>query len=161
MISDELKKNYDEVLRDLHTRRSEQVRMLAEIDQTIANISKLIQPEAAQASSQPLPFPPPVSRISPEYQPRFGNMSVRWAILCLLNEDSTPKSVGEIADALLADGVQTRATNFSNNVSAVLSDMKTVRREVEVGNTDGKWQLNDLGRAAWSHISTHSLKRNP
>ena len=157
MISEELKKNYEEVLTDLHTRRSEQARVLAEIDQTIASIAKLIQPEMAPSSSEALPFPPPVARMSPMHQSRFGDMSVRWGILWLLNEASLPMSVGEIAEALRAGGVITKATNFSNNVSAVLSDMKAVRREVEVDSSDGRWRISTNGRSVWSHISTHRL----
>ena len=80
-------------------------------------------------------------------------MSVRWAILDLLAE-SEAKTTAEIAEALIAAGVQTRAANFANNVSAVLSStMKEGHDEVQQ-LPDGKWQLTENGRSAIEHIRT-------
>jgi len=80
-------------------------------------------------------------------------MSVRWAVLDLLAE-SEPKTTAEIAEALIAAGVQTKAANFVNNVSAVLSTtMKEAHSEVQQ-LADGKWQLTENGRSAIEHIRT-------
>lgn len=63
-------------------------------------------------------------------------------------------NTSEIAEALKAAGVQTRATNFANNVSAVLSTtMKEKHSEVEQ-LPDGRWQLTETGVNAIEYIRT-------
>jgi hypothetical protein len=60
----------------------------------------------------------------------------------------------EIAEALIAAGIQTKATNFANNVSAVLSaTMKEQHAEVRQ-LPDGKWELTESGKSAIEHIRT-------
>ena len=46
--------------------------------------------------------------------------------------------------------MRTSASNFKNNVSAVLSSMKSQRNEADV--QDGKWVITESGRRAIEHI---------
>jgi hypothetical protein len=79
-------------------------------------------------------------------------MSVRWAILHVLGDTHAPMSTGEVVESLQngGAGVHSKANNFSNNVSAVLSDMKNERLEVE--SLDGRWVISENGRSALAHI---------
>jgi hypothetical protein len=84
---------------------------------------------------------------------KYALISVRWAILDLL-AGSGPLSTADIADILKRQGVTTKAANFLNNVSAVLSTtMKIGAQEVQQ-NPDGKWELTEKGKNAMSHIRT-------
>jgi hypothetical protein len=83
----------------------------------------------------------------------YANISVRWAILDTL-QDSGPMTTADIAERLKAAGVMTRAANFANNVSAVLSTTMKERHQEVQQSTDGKWSLNENGKQAISHIRT-------
>jgi len=84
---------------------------------------------------------------------KYSLISVRWAILDLLTT-SGPLSTSDIADVLKREGVTTKAANFLNNISAVLSTtMKIGAQEVEQA-PDGKWNLTEKGKSAFSHIRT-------
>jgi mRNA-degrading endonuclease toxin of MazEF toxin-antitoxin module len=63
-------------------------------------------------------------------------------------------TTAEIAESLLAAGVQTKAANFANNVSAVLSTTMREQPHGEVQLSDGKWQLTEKGKAAIDYIRT-------
>jgi len=79
---------------------------------------------------------------------------VRWAILDLL-ADSEAMTTAQIAETIKAGGVPTRASNFVNNVSAVLTTtMKEKHKEVQQ-LPDGRWELTDNGRNAIAHIRTN------
>jgi hypothetical protein len=118
---------------------------LKEVQATQANLLKRIDPDN---SSQ---------QTTSSRSQKYARMSVRWAILDLLNESPGGMSTAEITEALKAGGIQTEATNFSNNVSAVLSStMKTSKSEVE-SLPDGKWKLTPKGEGAIAHI--HSTPR--
>src|ERR1019366_4503091 len=117
-LSNELKASYEAVIRDLQCEGAEiqqqvtplQAR-LKEIHNSLATLARRINPDAPSNS---IASPRPA-------QLRYVNMSVRWAILDLLNDSQKAMTTPEIADALKAAGIQTRAANFANNVSAVLS----------------------------------------
>jgi hypothetical protein len=110
---------------------------LREQNQTIASLSRELY-----GSNAPLP----VSVATHKY----AKASVRWAILDLL-ANSTPLNTPEIAEILKSEGVTTKAANFTNNVSAVLSS--TMKGVGEVRQTsDEKWELTEKGRNAIYHI---------
>jgi hypothetical protein len=147
-LSPELTAHYEAVQRDLEAQRDDvqqqvgslQVR-LNDIVHSIATISKCLNPDTPP--SGPLPISRPATG-------KYAYMSVRWAILDLLS-DSQAKTTPEIAEALIAAGVKTRAANFANNVSAVLGT--TMRDHAEVRQVpDGKWELTEKGRAAIDYI---------
>jgi len=147
-MDDQIKKAYEATLRDLEARCTDTQRQLAamqakmkQLHQTAQTIARLI----AEGSGQQM------SLVQNPDAHRYHAFSVRWAILCLLTETSQPFSVQEIADALLAGGIRTEATNFPNNVSSVLSQMRS-KPEPEVATADGKWIISDTGRSAWNHI---------
>jgi hypothetical protein len=161
MVSDNLRPSYEAVLRDLHTERNDVhrdvaalQRKLKELDYNISSLSRRLGLVATFPSFS-TPQNPLQSSISDAQ--KYATASTRWAILLELNKSAIPMSVQEIADALLKGGIRTRATNFNNNVSAVLSDMKTKNNEVDV--TDGKWFLTDIGKSAADHISNKLRRR--
>jgi|SRR5579859_670203 len=149
-LNNELKSSYEAVLQDLQEER-EQVQQqlsglqarLKELHYSISTLTKRLNPDATPLKSQI------VSR-QPNHQ-KYRNMSVRWAILDLLSK-SQGMTTAEIADALIEAGIQTKAANFSNNVSAVLATMKD-KDEVQP-LPDGRWQLTETGHSASEHIRT-------
>jgi hypothetical protein len=88
---------------------------------------------------------------------KYATVSVRWAILLLLSEAAEPLGVPDIKTALEAGGIRSRAEDFKNNVSSVLSVMKSARQEVDV--VDGKWQITETGRSAIDYIKATKLKK--
>jgi len=149
-LNSELKASYEAVMRDLESEKQQVHQQLAplqarlkELHNSILTLSKKISPDTPL-----LRTPTPIRPSSVKY----ANISVRWAILDLLN-DTGPMNTAEVAEALVDRGVQSRAANFANNVSAVLS---TTMREKhgEVEQLDGKWQLNENGKNAIAHIKT-------
>jgi hypothetical protein len=147
-MADELKMVYGPALDDLQMRRkntyaqvSELQRQLRELDNLIAGISRIISPTNSVAAT------------SPDVR-KYANISVRWAILDLLSTAAAPMATADIAEALRNEGVVTKATNFTNNISAVVSStMKGVKGEV-AQTSDGKWELTDRGRNSIVHIRT-------
>jgi hypothetical protein len=152
-LTPELRASYEAVVRDQESERDEiqqQVSVgqarLKELHNSISTLLKRLNPDTVTAS--------PFGSVTPSRPPsrKYAYMSVRWAILDLLAE-SEPKTTAEIAEALIAAGVQTKAANFVNNVSAVLSTtMKEEHGEVQLA--DGKWQLTENGKSAIEHIRT-------
>jgi hypothetical protein len=147
-MDEQVKKAYESTLRDLEGRCADTQRHVAtmqaklkQLHQTAQTIAHLI----AEGGGQQM------SLVQNPDAHRYSAFSVRWAILCLLTESSQPFSVQEIADALLAGGIRTEASNFPNNVSSVLSQMRS-KLEPEVATADGKWVISDTGRSAWNHI---------
>jgi pyridoxal/pyridoxine/pyridoxamine kinase len=89
---------------------------------------------------------------------RYATISVRWAILDLLSGSGALTSA-DIADILKREGVTTKAANFQNNISAVLSTtMKTGAQEVQQ-TLDGKWELTEKGKNAAFHIRSSTKFR--
>jgi hypothetical protein len=159
VVSDNLRQHYDAVLADLQTERNDVhkevstlQRKLKELDYNIGSLSRRlgITPVFPAFSSAN-----PLQSAIAESQ-RYSTASVRWAVLLELNKSIGPMSTQEIADALLTGGIRTKASNFNNNVSAVLSDMKTNKNEADV--TDGKWALTEIGKSAAEHIA-YKLRR--
>jgi hypothetical protein len=151
-LTPELRASYEAVVRDQELERDEvqqqvsagQAR-LKELHNSISTLLKRINPDTATI--------PQSNSVTPSRPPsrKYTFMSVRWAILDLLAE-SEPKTTAEIAEALIAAGVQTKAANFVNNVSAVLSTtMKEAHAEVQQ-LPDSRWQLTENGRSAIEHI---------
>ena len=154
-LTNEVKASYEVVVRDLEAERQKiqeqlgalQAR-LKELHNSISTLYKRINPDASPSSQTPAPSRPP--------NQKYANMSVRWAILDLLVDSQKAMATAEIADALLVAGVQTRAANFANNVSAVLSTtMREEHNEVQQ-LPDGKWELTEKGKEAIEYIRTTS-----
>lgn len=113
---------------------------LKEVLGTQASLLKRINPDATLRSAN-----------SSRPNQKYARISVRWAILDLLNQSSSGMSTSEIAEALKAGGVQSEAANFANNVSAVLTTTMKSKQEV-VSLPDGKWKLSPNGESAITHI---------
>lgn len=162
MVAENLKPQYDAVLKDLETERTEVhkevaslQRKLKELDYTIATLSRRLGI---------IPTFPAMGHNGDVLQSaivdsnKYARTSIRWAILLELNKPTgAPMSAQEIADALQAGGIPTRATNFVNTVSVTLSNMKKDKNEVDV--TEGKWQITDNGRSAADHIANKLRRR--
>jgi len=155
-LTPELRASYEAVLHDQESEYSDVQQQISagqarlkDLNSSISILRKRLNPDATttiSSSSSVTPSRPPSNR-------KYASTSVRWAILDLLAE-SDSKTTAEIAEILIAAGVQTRAANFANNVSAVLSTtMKEQHNEVQQ-LPDGKWQLTEKGRSAIEHIRT-------
>jgi hypothetical protein len=144
MVSDDIKlhlqavlDHYCEVRNQTHAQVSELQAKLKEQQNTIASLAKELYGSSV---------PPSVNLIG---SMKYANISVRWAILDVL--ESGPLATADIADILKREGVTTKAANFTNNVSAVLST--TMKGVDEVRQTpDGKWELTEKGQNAIYHI---------
>lgn len=118
---------------------------LREVQNTQASLLKRIGPDAPSQSATPR---------RPQNL-KYAKLSVRWAILDLLN-DSDGMTTAEISEALQAGGIQTRATNFANNVSSVLTTtMLKDHQEVEqLSDGTGRWKLTSVGSSAIKYLRT-------
>lgn len=152
----DLKSSYDAVLRDLEAERDERIKQVAEHQGRIRELNVSISTLYKRLNTDNTPSATSGEAIlSHPANQKYASLSVRWAILDMM-ANSEPKSTAEIADALINLGVQTKAANFANNVSAVLSTtMKEHHNEVEQ-LPDGKWCLTENGRSAIEHIRTTS-----
>ena len=138
---------YRAVLDDMERQRNEHLFKARELEIAMAALLKLM-PQEQKTVAQPAPQQLPLAAISAD---KYTGMSVRWAILCLLTEDATgPMSTGLIAEALRAGGITSSGKSFAANVSAVLSDMRL--KKFEVDSTDLGWIITERGRSAWIHI---------
>jgi len=147
-----LEAQYEAVLRDLQERRANYVNAINELDAMIAGIGRQLQAmgvEVPVVASRP----PLAANAYDEVDEteKYAHMSVRWAILKLLAVANRPMGTGEIAKALEAGGVESKGQRFSSIVSAVLSEMKSKKGEVE-SVEDGLYRLTSQGREAWDHI---------
>ncbi len=155
-LSDELKRHYEAVLRDLQSESAQVQSQIAplqarlkELHYSVRTLAKKLNPDV------------PIRTILPVIRPtatnqKYVRLSVRWAILDLLS-DTRGRSSSEIAEELKAAGIQTKAANFVNNVSAVLTT--TMKEEVQQ-LPDNKWELTETGRDAIDHIRTTPKFRN-
>jgi len=125
----------------VQTQLAELSARMRELNNSIGTLSKRLHPE----SSSPSPA-------NPNSQ-KYARLSVRWAILDTLT-DTGPLATADIAEALTACGVETKAANFANNVSAVLSNTMKERHKEVVQLPDGRWELNENGKQAIAHIRT-------
>ncbi|MFI5087382.1 MAG: hypothetical protein ACHP7I_03225 [Terriglobales bacterium] len=144
---DNLLEHYQIVLQDLERKRAKYKADLADIEQAIGGIRKLMATNASLFAAMPQQAQPA----------KYAGMSVRWAIMNFLAEDvgNVPiVDTATIAQALLNGGITSRGQNFNSNVSAVLSTMKE-RGEVEQLET-GSYQLTPHGANVW-----HTIKLTP
>jgi hypothetical protein len=156
-MMDNMLDHYQAVLRDLELRRSRCQNELAELDQTIGGIKKLLSSTASLFMATPATTAASQDRIVLPAAQKYAGMSVRWAILNLLAEDAPePMRSSEIAIKLVEGGIISRGSDFAANVSAVISDMVNKRNEVE-RNDESAYSLSDNGRLAWAAIK-HSPK---
>jgi hypothetical protein len=141
--------HYRAVLDDLQQQRDLCQLKITEIDKAIASLRHLIPEEAKEEFPASLHVRLP---LAPSVQAgKYTGMSVRWAILNLLNEDvSGAITTGDIADSLRRGGITSAGKNFPANVSAVLSNMNRVRGEVT--STEEGWVIATPGRNAWARI---------
>ena len=154
MPTADLKSQYEAVLHDLEADRDQTQEQLATLQAKVKELNQSIATLSARLNIDPSSRAPVTAR--PSFQ--YANMSVRWAILNLLN-DSEPMTTPAIAEALKTGGVESRAANFTNNVSAVLStNMKELHKEVEQ-LPDGKWQLTETGKNAIAHIRSRYWRK--
>ena len=153
---DNMLDHYQAVLRDLEVRRSRCQRELADIEQTMGGIRKLMNSSASLFVSAPIVAVPNDHASVPEDK-KFAGMSVRWAILKLLSEEAPgPLKTLEIASLLASGGISSNSKDFTGNVSAVVSDMVNKRSELESAEGNA-YKLTDNGRLAWAAIK-HSPK---
>jgi hypothetical protein len=85
---------------DLYSKRAAHVRALADIDQAITSLQRVMSANglsAHTASTEPLPRKISVLPVTGR---RFSMMSVRWAILILLDEAPDLLSQPELIEAL-------------------------------------------------------------
>lgn len=143
-----VKASYELVVKDLEAKRivvhSEVAtgqKRLRELDDKISGLYREMDtPIPVQALIRA-----PSSVQTPPNQ-KYASISVHWAILHALSEAKGPMTTSEIAEALTKGGVKTRAANFANNVSAVLTTNMRPAREEEVEVNDGRWSLTEIGR---------------
>jgi hypothetical protein len=162
MVDFDPKAHFDWILRQADARKEElknQIvdlqRQLREMETTISGILRIAPPHVVNgwvSGHHPAP-----SQIHVIPSQRYVNISTRWALLIALSEASFPMSIASLADELTAGGFRTEAANFNNNISAVLSRMKSSRSEVDV--SDGKWFITDVGRSAITYIKAQRLRR--
>jgi hypothetical protein len=150
MTSEETEKHYQAVLDDLEQRRKRCQKELAELDQTIAVVRRVLPNQSTLFSNG----------TSHAARPgKYMGISVRWAILNLLAEDAvSPMPTGEIADALRRGGISSTSKSFNANVSAVLSDMTNTRKETEQAGNG--YQISDHGRDVWEGIKRTEQYQN-
>jgi hypothetical protein len=165
VIGNDSKAHFECVLREAEARRDDLHRQIVELQrqhrQMETTISGILSIAPAGIATTPDPHPQNIgSKFRPTPFPdsqKYAVLSTRWAILLALSETSLPMSIPDLAEHLKAGGVRTEAANFNNNVSAVLSRMKSDRGEVDV--TDGKWLITDIGRSAITYIKAQKLRR--
>lgn len=154
----DLYNNYAAVLQDLTSKRDAISSELKQIEAAIAAVSAAIASHSEGPLAKPLPFTPPITPPTPSIVPsdqKYSGMSVRWAVLNLMAEDTAEAlRTSEIAEMLQAHGVRPGGQNFTSNVSAVVSDMTKKKGELTV--EDGRYQITDHGRDVWVGI-----KRTP
>lgn len=127
-----------------------------QVDAVIAGLRAAITISAeARSLVKPLPFLTPIgvatANADVPVNKRYAGISVRWAVLCLMAEYAqAPMTSPEIAAELEAGGVRSSGQKFTANVSAVVSDMAKNRYELTVD--DGKYQITQKGREAWTTI---------
>jgi hypothetical protein len=160
-MSSELVEHYKAVLADLQRRRDDYANAINELDGMIEGINRQIKVlEALPPLPANIPASEPLQFVIPNARRKYVGISVRWAVLNFLAEDAKgPRNTAEIAQALQEGGVRSEGQRFNSIVSAVLSDMKNKKEEVETVD-DGRYQLTQRGREAWDHIKQTAQYRN-
>jgi len=130
-LNGDIKASYEAVMADLETQRAAIQSQLAplqarvkELNHSITTLRSVLHPEpSAPTSSQSRPS-----------STRYAFTSVRWAILDTLI-DSGPMTTADLAEVIKAAGVSTKAANFANNVSAVLSTTRKCSNSLMAGGS--------------------------
>lgn len=154
-LSSDKRASYEVVLRDHEQERDELQQEISERQSRLKEVQNYIAYVGRRLAEDSPSKNPPAQTSSRIQTQRYANMSMRWAILDLLNDDGA-MTTAEIAKALEDAGnkERSRAANFANNVSAVLSTtMKEQRKEVEQ-LPDGRWQLTENGKNSIAYIHT-------
>jgi hypothetical protein len=159
-LSPELRTSYEHVLKDLEEKRvvvqaelAVRQKRLRDLHEKIAGLYReigVLVPSPALTERRVVPFQP---------EQKYAMISVHWAILHLLSEAKQPMTTAEIAEALAAAGVKTKAANFVNNVSSMLSTTLRPKGEEEVEASDGRWRLTETGRNKTAFIVASSKFR--
>jgi len=151
LLTDEVKAHIQGAIEHLESERQQAQHQVTaaqlhikELNSSITTLQKSLNHEASPFRSFHAPLRPP--------HLKYANISVRWAILDLLH-DSKAMTTPEIADALKAAGIESKAANFANNVSAVLSTTMTKHNEVQQ-LPGGRWELTENGIKAIEYIRT-------
>jgi hypothetical protein len=148
--------HYQAVLHDLELRLSRNQKETVRLQQTIAGIRETISTTASLFMATPSTSPMETNAAEDESR-RYVGMSVRWAVLKLLSEYAPgPLKSAEVASFLASGGIVSKGKDFTANVSAVISDMVKVRKELEPAE-ENTYRLADNGRLAWAAIK-HSPK---
>jgi hypothetical protein len=149
-LADEMKAHLQAVIEHLLSERYQTqqqinagVSHIKEINHSIVTLQKSLNSDASPSRYVSAPLRPP--------HLKYSNVSVRWAILDLLHDKAM--TTPELADALKAAGVESKAANFANNVSAVLSTTMKEAKEVQQ-LPDGRWELTATGIEKIEHIRT-------
>jgi hypothetical protein len=145
----EMNANYHAVLADLEAKKDRLTKELKIVGDAIAGIRSLM----GAAVVHPPAFVSPVgwgqmAQPITRAEDRFADISVRWAVLWLLSEADHSMRTADIVEALRDGGYPQKSPNFSNAVSAVLSNMKG---KGEVSGL-GEYALTETGRAVWNGI---------
>ena len=161
-LSPEIKASYQIVVKDLEQKRATThaevalgQKRLRDLDEKITGLYR----EMGVALPAPAIVLRKASEIAMQPDQKYALISVHWAILHLLSEAKEPMTSAEIAEALTSAGVKTKAANFTNNVSAVLSTNMRSKGEEEVEMIDGRWRLTELGRNKIAFIVASSKFR--
>lgn len=129
--------DYKEVLADLRRRKAQVKREfeqeMSEIDAAIGAIEKMV-PDAQ--ISLALPAATKVSSSQP-----YKGLTVRDAAWRCLDAEGAPMKTKDLAEALIAGGLQTTAKNFRTTVYSTLS------RDDDFSVDDGSWSLAEWALA--------------
>src|SRR5438874_2293135 len=106
-LPNDVRTSYEVVLRDLESERTDVQQQLAGLQSRLKDLHNSIS-TLTKRLDQDDAFPSRPQIVSRPPKDKYAHMSVRWAILDLLN-DSAAMTTSEIAEALLAAGVQTKA----------------------------------------------------
>jgi hypothetical protein len=149
--------HYHAVIEDLQSQRAMYELKISEIDRAIASLGRLIPAEAKE--DLPALEQPANHAALNVPSGKYAGMSVRGAILNLLNEDANaPMETGEIADALQRGGITSAGKSFNSNISAVLSNMSRARHEIQ--SAENGWVISPIGRQAWAHIRVRRAEQH-
>jgi hypothetical protein len=127
-----------EVLRALQEERRSLVIELSRIDRAIAALEVALEPGELPPPQLPVTgaaVPPPKAESQPYAMLKFYEAAADY-----LASVQEPKTVREIADALVAGGFRTRSKNFASSVRTMLGRMIRNSEGMEQG-PDRRWRF--------------------
>lgn len=157
-MNKELYEHYKAILKaeeaEAEDLKAERERIDGRLEQTQASIARISAKISDYHEATPAGGSEPVQ--VPE-RLKYAGMSVRWAILRLMADGGAEDlSTSQMAETLKNGGVSSGGKNFAGNVSAVVSEMVRVKRELE-SPASGIYRITALGREKWDTIR-HSAK---